>query len=490
MIPPDIFPRPLLPLLLAAALAGCAGLGISPSGTAPGDEAGRCRQLYGELDARVEQRGARDAGSYRVPGFPYLRSNRFLASLRDRAADGAPFDAWIERLRQQDLDARAVDLRNANGAGVEDRVRRFDECGRILAAQDFGDAQQRQRQRLRESVGVPPDYSVFQRVFGFYPFAVPFLNRGISKFHAEVRDDYATPLAQLDAPGRLLLWRPSPAAGVDPAIVAGWLAHANDDPLGIPGLSPEQWRRLIEAHAPAWWQETNGDFDLPGAPRLANGTPNLDTTQPVTYYLTAWTRFGGEMLPQLVYVVWFSERPPLKALDSYAGALDSVIWRVTLARDGRPLVYDTVHSCGCYRYYFPARPLVRRPQGSAWDEPMLFPQGEVDVEKPAIRLQSATHFVRRVVPPADAAAQETRPYALLPYETLLSLDDGAGGRRSLFGAGGIVRGSERRERFWLWPSGVKSPGAMRQWGRHATSFVGRSHFDDADFLDRMFEAPR
>jgi len=29
---------------------------------------------------------------------------------------------------------------------------------------------------------------------------------------------------------------------------------------------------------------------------------------------------------------------------------------------------------------------------------------------------------------------------------------------------------------------------MRQWGRHATSFVGRSHFDDPAMLDRLFES--
>jgi hypothetical protein len=35
---------------------------------------------------------------------------------------------------------------------------------------------------------------------------------------------------------------------------------------------------------------------------------------------------------------------------------------------------------------------------------------------------------------------------------------------------------------------------MRQWGRHATAFVGRRHFDDPDLLERYFEladpAPR
>jgi hypothetical protein len=34
--------------------------------------------------------------------------------------------------------------------------------------------------------------------------------------------------------------------------------------------------------------------------------------------------------------------------------------------------------------------------------------------------------------------------------------------------------------------GVREPGAMRQWGRHATAFVGRRHFDDHDLFARYF----
>jgi hypothetical protein len=35
--------------------------------------------------------------------------------------------------------------------------------------------------------------------------------------------------------------------------------------------------------------------------------------------------------------------------------------------------------------------------------------------------------------------------------------------------------------------GVPDPGAMRQWGRHATAFVGRRHFDDVNLVERYFE---
>jgi hypothetical protein len=56
----------------------------------------------------------------------------------------------------------------------------------------------------------------------------------------------------------------------------------------------------------------------------------------------------------------------------------------------------------------------------------------------------------------------------------------------MFSQSSIIPGSARSERFILWPTGVLSPGAMRQWGRHAVAFVGKRHFDDPFFMDRMF----
>jgi hypothetical protein len=35
--------------------------------------------------------------------------------------------------------------------------------------------------------------------------------------------------------------------------------------------------------------------------------------------------------------------------------------------------------------------------------------------------------------------------------------------------------------------GIDNSGAMRQWGTHATAFIGRQHFDDADLIERRFE---
>ena len=44
-----------------------------------------------------------------------------------------------------------------------------------------------------------------------------------------------------------------------------------------------------------------------------------------------------------------------------------------------------------------------------------------------------------------------------------------------------------RPTLLFWPMGITSAGQMRQWGRHATAFVGRRHFDDARLLDQYFE---
>jgi hypothetical protein len=66
------------------------------------------------------------------------------------------------------------------------------------------------------------------------------------------------------------------------------------------------------------------------------------------------------LLLQLVYTLSFPERPARGVVDFLAGRLDGVTWRVTLAPDGEPLVYDSIHPCGCYHVFFPT-PRARRP---------------------------------------------------------------------------------------------------------------------------------
>jgi hypothetical protein len=115
--------------------------------------------------------------------------------------------------------------------------------------------------------------------------------------------------------------------------------------------------------------------------------------------------------------------------------------------------------------------------------PQSLPRPAPD-ERPVLRVATRTHYVEGVS--FERVAGGGVRYTLRPYDELRSLPRPGGGRKSAFGPDGLIEGSERTERFFFWPMGIDSAGAMRQWGRHATAFVGRRHFDDADLLEKRF----
>jgi hypothetical protein len=137
--------------------------------------------------------------------------------------------------------------------------------------------------------------------------------------------------------------------------------------------------------------------------------------------------------------------------------------------------------------FFPTPRARPRAAPNALDEwafvPQSVPRAGED-ERVVLSIASGTHYIERVR--AERSASLVR-YAFRPYDELRSLPRAGGVHASLFGPNGMVAGTERAERFFFWPMGIASPGAMRQWGRHATAFVGRRHFDDAQLLERRFE---
>ena len=464
-----------------ATLSGCATL-VPPRPAEPAPVA-ECRAYFADIDRRTDRAGVRDAGSFRIDGFPYLRVNRFYASFSDELSAPARFNAWTQGLARLDREARMAELRNQqrgqDARWVDQAILQLDRCRETLSNHDLsGPAGQK---RLIAAIHVPSDYSVAQRVFGLYPLAVPFLKRSVTKYQNGVLADYAKPLTSLDSPGPLVLWRSETGPTQHPLAKS-----AVRDALGVPQLTPEQWQSLAAAHAPSWWVETKADYDAPGAPQITANGPSVDGTRALVYFRGDYTRFGSDVLPQISYIIWFSERPPEKKIDPYAGKLDGVIWRVTLDRSGKPLFYDTIHSCGCYRYNFPARSLALKERDERFREPYLFPQAPPIATRPVLRIQSGTQYLRRVVDEADTKAAESRSYRLAPYTELLSLPSGDG-TRSLYGRCGLVAGSDRPEQLFLWPSGVIHPGAMRAWGRHATAFIGEAHFDDPRYLEEILQ---
>jgi hypothetical protein len=193
-------------------------------------------------------------------------------------------------------------------------------------------------------------------------------------------------------------------------------------------------------------------------------------------------------LLQLEYWIWFPGRPKASAFDLLGGALDGVLWRVSLTPEGEPWVYDSIHACGCYHLFFPTARAVLKPQPDTLDEtsfvaqplPRIAPGSPIEVW-----IQAGTHYIQRVVA-GDSGVPRTS-YAFREERSLRSMPQPDGASASLFRPDGIVPGSERGERWLFWPMGIREPGAMRQWGRHATAFVGRRHFDDPGLIPGSFE---
>lgn len=465
-----------------ACLTACAA-GPSPSGPQPAAPADDwCRALYAQLDAQVAAAGVAERGTARMPAYPYLRVDRLLAALGQTVASGWQQRAWIERLAALDLDARRIELTRLAAVAeqappIEAQMRRLRTCSAALIEAELSRGPA--RDALRDAAQVPDDYSMLARSLGLYPLALPFLKWGVADYQASVTQRFTGALPPAE---RLQQWWPAPAPPLDAGEVADWIASGNADPLGIPRLNAEQWRQLAAVHAPVFWIETETHADTPGRPKRQNGELGFEAQQAPLYVHTGYTRFDGVILPQLTYTLWFSERAPQGRWDPYAGRLDGVVWRVTLGVDGRPLIYDSIHACGCYHLVFPVQKMVRRAPGLLSD-PMLIPQDEVPSGPVAVLLDAGDHQVRQVLPRSALPQQARRPLTLTPYRALLLPPVG---EQALFDDDGLVSGSERRERFWLWPTGVRSPGAMRQAGRQATAFVGRRHFDDPDLFCEAF----
>jgi hypothetical protein len=105
----------------------------------------------------------------------------------------------------------------------------------------------------------------------------------------------------------------------------------------------------------------------------------------------------------------------------------------------------------------------------------------------SLRLQSRTHYLQQVSFVDDISEAETHRYIFHDLDLLRSLPMPNGRKRSLYDNDGIINVSERAERFLLWPYGIASPGAMRQWGTHAIAFIGRRHFDDPFLLENLLD---
>lgn len=472
----------LVVLLTTCALfTGCANLertGFVARFLARTPETTACLVQFRTLDARVQADRARHSAAWPVVGFPFLRSDRFLASLRDTTLNAAAQSAWIAALAALDAAARRVEL--ANLAATEDALpasSALDHCRTALVAEVLADPAA--VARVRAQTQVPDEYRAWQRALGLYPLARIFARRGVMRLQR------AYPVAESRPTGASGAHYRYGAARSAISAMPDWTRLVRD-PLDRPQLNEAQQAALFAWHAPAWQVTQQTRADVIGAPRWQAGEVIIDTEKPTVYTYVSHTRFEARVLLQLNYVIWFEGRPPSGAFDLLAGKLDGLTWRVTLDTDGAPLLYDVMHNCGCYHQWFPSPRLARRVVG-AQEEPLWSPftiaLGALD-QTPLIHLAAGSHYLRAVT--FDDADPAAIALAVRAYDSLYNLPRDPASRRSIFADDGVIHLSARGERFVMWPLGVPAPGAMRGRGHHATAFIGRRHFDDPDLIGKYF----
>ncbi|UCH49920.1 MAG: hypothetical protein JSU95_09275 [Betaproteobacteria bacterium] len=482
--------------LLLLAFAGCATVQQPQRQNLVSDDGQirDCARSFKELDAVVAGAGVADIAARRVEGFPYLRTDRFTASFAESAISDAPVrEAWIDRMRELDAAGRRVEIANLPAAeidrfdvsGRDELVSLTHQCAALMLATDL--RHKSTIELLAQRARVKDDYSSTKRFFGLYAITrLPFYS-GVTDWQEEATQKIL--LARRGEPPEhpVVRYLPPDVPVYSRAQVRELLAGAATDPLGLPQISEQQRERLFATYAPVLEIETTGDFDRIGKLLWSDSdTPAVEVSRPTVYRRLAFTRYEDRTLLQLVYVAWLPERPKDSNTDLLGGQLDGIVWRVTLAPTGEPVLFDSIHPCGCYHTFFPTpriEPLPSPQRTLEWAfTPAVLPSIGED-SRLVISAETRTHYLRNVWP---AESGDGTPYSFADYDELRTLPLPTGGSRSAFGPNGLVPGTERGERYLFWPMGIASPGAMRQSGTQATAFVGRRHFDDADLIELRF----
>lgn len=570
---------------------------------APGTHAGvnplYCRNLYEALEGQVHNRHVMDAGEQRLPGYLFLRTNRFLASYArdfeamlegrmiqsahraegqaaadarhagnvpqaghvegDESADAgakpdpaaisglidaqrrlaqipdhapdriaarqaallqAPaFRDWLLHLQQLDTHVRQLEVSRLpeasfplyQQAGREQVQEVLQRCGPImvshLAPADVP--------RLLGQARVPDEYRRALRALGMYPLTGIGVASSIRNWEAEQRRVFHTEHRPSQS-GRVSFQRYQPAQVVPGPdawrTAAQVMRDAPRDALGIPQLSEAQKELLFLSFAPTFEIATTTDsdrigrmqwIDLAGLVRdqAERFWLDVDTNVPVVYTRLDFTRFGDAVLPQLEYLVWFSERPMQGRSDLHGGRLDGLVWRVTLDTDGAPLIYDSIHPSGRYAMFFPTRRLqldrlaqesvekltqwVYSPIDGAVEDWL----GEKWPGSMSLRISSGTHQLVGLSATGKTWGRpvfDNPPYRMEADDALRALPVPGDVARSIYNQNGFVSGTERLGRWLFWATGISNVGAMRQAGRQPTALIGRRHFDDPYLFQKRY----
>jgi hypothetical protein len=462
------------------------------------EEPEQCREFLDRLDEVVKEAGVRDASSVWIPGFPYLRTNRFLASLKKNLKEDREKEEWVQRMKQLYLHSAEKEIRNLPGMAISSLEfgdgRKLDRewlyaqvqsCSSKLLSHE--QAQSDFYSALYPAVRVLDEYSCFLRTIGIYPVIALPVALVTERSREKIRKRFGVALKDLPSDGHLKASIPEEGEPLPEHEVQEIIENSRRNPLRIPLLDPGQEEKLVWSFAPVFIQDTAASYDCLGEVVWKDDRVGIDPEKPTVYYYTSLAFFKGEPILQINYVIWYSERAGKRSPSIELGHLDGLTARVSLDDQGKVFMMDVVSDCGCYHFFAPdkervdrilSRPLRFDPFVGQW-----LPAIPSD-ERLGIRINSGWHQVQRLI--SSGHLPDPTPYALVPYDVLEALPHQGGRTESIFNSEGIVKGSGRVERLILFSMGIPSVGSMRQRGHHAIELIGKDHFDNPYLFDQNF----
>lgn len=483
-------------LLVGLLLSGCATTGRLPATLAAGRPQEH-QQFFTALDKTIQAYKVREASSFPVPGFPYLRTDRFLWSIED-GIDAGTQQAWVESMRQLDRNARIKEISNLPDQALQELAKRLQvglDRQQLAARVDLASEQLLAHDRqqsdflpaVKESVNIAGEYVTTMRIFGVYPVAAIAVTAATKDQYDVFRQWHRTPLDQLPVDGHLTVFTPAGSGTGSRRELQGLFAPSRRNALGVPDLSPEERRKLVLAYAPVIEQDVVGIYDLFGKVKWRNGRVKIDADNPTVYYYITYSRLNGEPVLQINYAFWYSGRYGKNSPGIERGPLDGVTLRITFDSGGDPIMADIMNNCGCYLFYVPRKERIAKINSSSnglypfvptW-LPDAFPDDRLN-----LRVNSGWHQIQKVS--ARELPVNVVTYELRAYDELEALPHPGDGTESVFTPDGIMKDSSRIEPYIFFSMGIPKVGYMRQRGHHAVKLVGRAHFTDTDIFDSYF----
>jgi hypothetical protein len=488
---------PILFVLLLLLFQGCATF-TSHQISSRMKRPPQCEEFYSQLNDAVGTAGVRDASSFPVGGFPYLRTNRFLAALESRAGSNTEIEQWVHLMRELALQAKAKEISNLpdleigslkSGAETpsdrKELLAHVESCSSLLVEHD--ELQGPFRDTLHRSIHVPEEYSLVLRTVGIYPLTSIPINIVSERVRRKFKGWYDTEMKELAVQGRLETFVPPEGTALSPEDVRDLLNASVRNPLRIPLLEKKEAEQMARTFSPVFIQDVAAPYDIPGLFTRSAGSLTVDTARPAVYYYLTHALLHGQPILQINYVAWYTERAGKNSPLLERGRFDGLTARISLDADGEVFMVDMMNNCGCYHFFVPRGDRVEQIKPKLATSDPFVPQWLPEVqpgERLAIRINSGWHQVERLF--AAQVSHKSIHYELVPYDVLEQLPDGNGRSESIFDSHGILKGSGRIEQLILFSAGIPSIGAMRQRGHHAIEITGHAHFDEPNLFEEYF----